>query len=188
MGGITTVLTAPEEYPVPKRNGTDYFTIFLAGGITGCTDWQSRAISLFQNNHTMKYIKDNHHREILLMNPRRANFDVTDISQSDVQITWERQMLQRADLIMFWFDDGETRNLIRPVQPISLYELGKYTARKPDRLVVGCDSDYTRKYDVTFQSHLEGIQVFETIGDVVSATCMMAAQLIRHQSRGDDYA
>ena len=120
---------APHKVEVNKKS------IFLAGGITGCPDWQKKVV---------EKIKD---LDIVIYNPRRANFDVSDTNASKIQIEWEHNMLRKADVISFWFCK-ET------IQPITLYELGAHTiTSKP--LIIGMDNDYERRKDVEIQTKLE---------------------------------
>jgi hypothetical protein len=106
-------------------------TLFLAGGITGCPDWQAEAVETLKS------------WDITLINPRRSNFDVTDKKMEEEQIRWEYFHLNKADAILFWFPK-ET------VCPITLYELGRWiTSGKP--IFVGCDPEYTRKRDLEIQ-------------------------------------
>jgi len=172
---IVRILTAPEAYT--NTTSIRDFRIFLAGGITNCEDWQSEAIERFQGGDFAKELERRWNRNIVLMNPRRPDFDIQDISQSDIQLQWEREMLEQADLVMFWFAKGLT--IPQPVQPISLYELGKYTARKKDRLIIGSHPEYSRVYDVTYQSKLEGLTVLDSLSDVVTVTLLYTSQRFR---------
>lgn len=120
---------APNKVEVSKKS------IFLAGGITGCPDWQKELV---------EKLKD---LDIVIYNPRRAKFDTSDPSASKIQIEWEHEMLKKADVISFWFCKEE-------IQPITLYELGAHTkTSKP--LIIGMDKGYKRRSDVETQTKLE---------------------------------
>ncbi len=110
--------------------------IFLAGGITGCNNWQ-------------KYIIDNLRNEndnLILFNPRRNNFDITDKSIEEKQIKWEFKHINYiCDQVLFWFCE-ET------LCPIVLYELG--TQICCDSLYLGIHPNYKRKRDIEIQSKL----------------------------------
>jgi hypothetical protein len=121
--------------------------VFLAGGITGCPDWQTELIDLIEPE-----LDPN--QPYILANPRRLVWDMN--SDSNDQIAWEYMWLDRADIISFWFPH-ET------LCPITLYELADVTRRvmidqdsQGDRLelVVGAHSDYQRRYDIEKQSQL----------------------------------
>lgn len=122
-----------------------YPAVFLAGGITGCPDWQSKMVAL------LKDIPDG-----VLMNPRRKNFDVTQKDVSREQITWEFNHLWKSDIIVFWFSKDT-------IQPIVLLELGSRLAQvylnkdgyvlRPE-LLIGIEPGYSREEDVIIQSEL----------------------------------
>lgn len=122
-------ITCPDVY-VPGKN----FSLFIAGGISGCSDWQPEM---------MKRFKD---VDIDLINPRRCNFDITNPKMSEEQINWEHKHLELADAILFWFP-------FETLCPITLFELGKYAASdKP--IFVGCHPAYGRAFDVKHQLSL----------------------------------
>ncbi len=133
------LIIAPMERPAIHEN-----TLFLAGGITNCPDWQETVI----NNL--------HDCDVTVFNPRRREFDVTDPSATEIQIAWEFEKLREATAILFWFPE-ET------LCPIVLFELGAHLERDVP-LFIGCHSRYTRKKDVEIQTKLarHGYQI--TIG------------------------
>ncbi|MEE9215618.1 MAG: nucleoside 2-deoxyribosyltransferase domain-containing protein [Thermodesulfobacteriota bacterium] len=108
--------------------------IFLAGGITNCPDWQQEV---------RKGLED---LEFSLFNPRRENFPINKPSASYYQIKWEYNRLQLSDLITYWFAK-ET------IQPIVLYELGKFMDSNYD-ILIGIHPEYPRKQDVEIQTGL----------------------------------
>jgi hypothetical protein len=109
-------------------------SLFLAGGITGCPDWQSQVVPLLAE------------QPLTLLNPRRTNFPIHDPSASVQQIEWEHRHLHRASAILFWFP-------CETLCPITLYELGAWSmTSKP--LFVGTHSDYRRRLDVVVQTWL----------------------------------
>ena len=123
-------IECPKIYKENKKEKS----LFLAGGITGCLDWQSELVELLE--------KEN----ITLLNPRRKNFPVGDLNASRNQIAWEYNHLRKADAISFWFTK-ET------LCPITLYELGKISAGSK-KLFVGVHQEYSRKQDVEIQTEL----------------------------------
>lgn len=123
-------------------------SIFLAGGITGCSDWQS---------DLKDKIKD---IDIIIYNPRRKDFPINDPKAAEAQITWEYQMLRKADAISFWFGP-ET------IQPIVLFELGSWVVSdKP--ILVGVDPKYQRKQDVEIQTKLArpGLKIASSLDEL----------------------
>lgn len=127
-------IECPEEKPTSSLEKK----LFLAGGITNCSNWQLEIIKLLENEN------------IIVFNPRRDNFDITDPKASDFQIEWEFNHLKTADIILFWFCP-ET------LCPIVLFELGTHSerARRGEvQIFVGCHPEYKRKYDVVKQMQL----------------------------------
>jgi len=122
-------IEAPEEYLGNERS------LFLAGGITGCRNWQADLTGLLENE------------DIVLLNPRRTNFPMHDKKAALEQIGWEHTYLRRADAVSFWFPK-ET------VCPITLYELG-VQMMKHKSLFIGVHPEYERKLDVEIQTRLE---------------------------------
>ncbi|MEI7718356.1 MAG: nucleoside 2-deoxyribosyltransferase domain-containing protein [archaeon] len=109
-------------------------SLFLAGGISGCKIWQNDLVKLLEDT------------SLVLINPRRKNFDIKDLTLEKKQITWEYEHLERASAVSFWFP-SET------VCPITLYELGKISQTdKP--LFIGIDRNYTRINDISIQTKL----------------------------------
>jgi hypothetical protein len=131
-------IEAPEPIDSLRLSATP--KVFLAGGITGCEDWQRKAVNRLWE------IPD-----LIVFNPRRASFDVTDPTTAETQITWEWQALKLADVIFFWFPACDAKIT---VQPIALFELGRWSGR-PDPFVVGADEHYPRRFDIVQQLRLE---------------------------------
>ena len=113
--------------------------LFLAGGITGCPDWQQELVVRLQD------------LQVVLLNPRRANFPIGNPKAASQQIEWEHRHLRKADAIIFWFP-SET------LCPITLYELGAWSVyrdeRGPKPLFIGVHPEYQRRQDVEIQTRL----------------------------------
>jgi len=133
-------------------------SIFLAGGITNCPNWQNEVIEkLFD-------IPD-----LVIFNPRRDNFDTGDEKESDVQIEWEFKHLEKADMILFWFSEGS-------LNPITLFEYGLWgrlrlpTQGNVRRIFVGTHPNYPRSFDVRKQTSLAcGPTVYSSIDELVQS-------------------
>lgn len=121
-------IEAPNNYDPRDKS------LFLAGGITGCPDWQSEMLGKIQ------------HLPITVFNPRRVNFPIDDPTAAMEQITWEFEHLRKAEAISFWFPH-ETMN------PIVLYELGAWSMTNK-KLFVGTHPKYQRLQDVVIQTKL----------------------------------
>lgn len=126
------ILQCPGSYDGPDP------LLFLAGGISGCPDWQEEMISMVRNANMSK--------EVVLVNPRRVGFDITNSGMSEEQIVWEHHYLELSAGVSFWFPK-ET------LCPITLFELGKVAAQGK-KIYVGCHPDYPRVFDVKKQLQL----------------------------------
>lgn len=118
----------------PNTCKEDGRSIFIAGGITGCENWQNKLVD------SLKYEK------IIIYNPRRNGMQKRDKDIKEEQITWEYNHLRKADAISFWFPG-------RGQCPITLYELGAWSMTEK-QIFVGVDKDFWRKADVEFQTKL----------------------------------
>ena len=150
LGGRTAAL-CPEHSPrpatvdrsgyieAPHRHAPDGRpTVFLAGGIQSCEDWQSQARTVLADVPGL-----------VVLNPRRADFPLGNPDAEAEQVAWESEHLRIADLILFWFPRSVSH------QPIALFELGLATQRW-SRLVVGADPAYLRRNNIVEQlSHLQ---------------------------------
>lgn len=134
------IITAPDELP---GLCSSELNIFLAGGITGCPDWQTP---------TAKRLAAATHADTNIMTPRRPyDMDMRDPKLSHQQIYWEHQALIASDIILFWFP-------AEGLCMITLFELGKELGRNEKDIYVGVHPDYARKLDVEIQSRLEGVR------------------------------
>lgn len=122
-------IEAPQRYE-PQPGDT---SVFLAGGIRGCHNWQQEMVRLLRES------------DLVVLNPRRTTFP-DEPAAAAAQIQWEHEHLRKANAIIFWFPH-ET------LCPITLYELGAWSmTSKP--LFVGVHPNYQRKLDVEIQSAL----------------------------------
>jgi hypothetical protein len=124
-------------------------SLFLAGGITGCPDWQTEAVRVLSDV------------AVTLLNPRRPHFPIDDPAAAAEQIRWEHDALRQATAILFWFP-AET------LCPIALYELGAWSMTgKP--LFVGTHPDYRRRTDVVIQTALArpDVTVVDSLAGVI---------------------
>ena len=128
------------------RDDGDSPAVFLAGGISGCADWQSEMMELLDET------------ALTLLNPRRADFPMDDPTAARTQIAWEYRHLQAADAALFWFP-------CETLCPITLFELGAWS-RSDKPLFVGTHPDYQRRLDVIVQLSLARpeVAVVDTLG------------------------
>ena len=110
-------IKAPERY----EHNPDQRTVFLAGGITNCPDWQ---------------------REI----PKAlTEIDTSNPAMEQEQIEWEHQHLLQSHAYLFWFCE-ET---VCPITLFELGKVaGLFPAKS---LFVGTHPKYSRKRDIDFQ-------------------------------------
>ena len=95
--------------------------------------------------------------------PMSPNFPINDPTASEQQITWEYQQLRDADIISFWFSVGS-------LNPIVLYELGRWGNSSNKKIVIGVDKEYERKQDVVIQTKLSRpeVSVCESINSFIN--------------------
>ncbi|GAB5387307.1 MAG: hypothetical protein Alpg2KO_02750 [Alphaproteobacteria bacterium] len=123
-------IEAPAEYTLTGAS------VFIAGGISNCPDWQAPLCKRIGEQ-----------TGLTMLNPRRADFDISRSEESRIQIEWEHQALRDATGILFWFPR-------QTLCPITLLELG--AALQWDKpLWIGCDPDYARIFDVEMQTRLQ---------------------------------
>ena len=140
------VVTAPEEYVMQPGE----ISVFLAGGITNCPNWQKEVIDIIANKYTINAM------DIVIFNPRRDNFPIGDKTAAYKQIQWEFDALERCDIFSMYFSSGESD------QPICMYELGRNIMRMQmrfpgdweERIVISVEDGYRRKQDVLIQTEL----------------------------------
>lgn len=142
----------------PETYNGNLKSIFLAGGITGCRDWQMEMVVFLS------------HLDIAIFNPRRKNFPIQDPSAAEKQIKWEHEHLTKTNFISFWFCP-ETLN------PIVLYELG-YWITSDKTIFIGVDPDYQRRQDVEIQSSLvrPNLEIVYSVLDLTDQICKYFSQ------------
>lgn len=139
-------IITPENSLVPSSSDV---TVFLAGGITGCENWQNEVISKLMELSEYYFLD-----RLAIYNPRCETFDINDCSAEVNQIRWEYARLKTCDIFSAFFQASES------LQPISLYELGKNSVRRdPTTCVVTVQKGYKRERDVLIQCALERIPV-----------------------------
>ncbi len=147
-----TLLQHPRYVEAPKEAGAlSTKSVFLAGGITGCPGWQEpMASALIEGT-----------KNLVVFNPRRANFPIHDPKAAEAQITWEHRHLRASSAVSFWFCKDT-------VQPIVLYELGAWSMTSKS-IFVGVEPGYPREQDVRIQTRLirPEVQIASTLDGLV---------------------
>jgi hypothetical protein len=118
----------------PSAEKAKFKTLFLAGGITNCPDWQAEIARRLED------------RDITIHDPRRRKFPKGRAAERK-QIQWEYERLRSADLVSFWFPSES-------LDPITLFELGSALERNA-KLVIGVHPGYQREFDVKTQVSLK---------------------------------
>lgn len=138
MNNMAQVITAPSiEIPM-------FTSVFLAGGITNCKEWQKEVIENLE------------YEDVSLFNPRQEHFDVSDKTASYKQILWEFERLEEMNIFSMYFCNDNSD------QPICMYELGRNIIRIQNRfpsdwekrIVISVEDGYRRKSDVFIQTEL----------------------------------
>lgn len=123
--------------PHKERNKS----LFLAGGITNCPNWQLELVDKLKDT------------DLIVFNPRRENFPIGDPNAAYEQIKWEYKQFLNCKLHSFWFSRGS-------LNPIVLFEYGRWSYiairfwQYFRKVFVGIDPEYERKQDVEIQTKL----------------------------------
>jgi nucleoside 2-deoxyribosyltransferase len=132
--------------------------IFTAGSIEmgKATPWQDKLVKLFSDRD-----------DIVFFNPRRADWnsswvqDPTPGTQFHTQVSWELDHIEKADLVIFYFDP-------KTQSPITLLELGHCLGQdKP--ILVCCPDGYFRKGNVVIICERHNIKVMNTFDELATA-------------------
>lgn len=129
-----TVITPPTSLPM----GFSPLRVFLAGSIEmgRAEEWQTRMIAALA------------HLPIVILNPRRADWDPTWVQSKDNpafrgQVEWELDAMEQSDVILMYLAPGTA-------SPISLMELGlhAFSGTSTAELIVCCPDGFARKGNV----------------------------------------
>lgn len=131
--------------------------LFLAGSIEMGTaeQWQ-------------RWVIDNlHDVDGVIFNPRRVDWNASwkqDISDPNfnLQVTWELQAMEAADLVLFYFDPATK-------SPITLMELGLVASNAPECAIVVCPDGFYRKGNVDIVCRRYGISQMSDLPTAMEA-------------------
>ena len=139
--------------PEPLRLDSPKPRVFLGGSIEmgKAIDWQKEVTRALTD------------LEVLICNPRRKAWDTSwpntiDFAPFREQVEWELEALERADLILFYFDPDTKA-------PITLLELGLHARRKA---IVCCPEGYWRKGNVDIVCLKYGIEQAATLEKLIT--------------------
>jgi hypothetical protein len=128
--------------------------IFLAGSIEQNT----------ADNWQQKITQNIDHQYINILNPRRKDWDSSwkeDILNPNFneQVNWELQGLERADLIVMYFDPLTK-------SPVSLLELG--LSANSGKIVVCCPAGYWKKGNVDIVCKKYAIPQIDSLTELIT--------------------
>lgn len=170
------LITAPNEslYDLPDYP-EEKLRIFLAGGITGCRDWQKECVEWLD-----EILYNDNERNVLVYNPRRDIWDMNNPSATYQQIKWEFRNLEKMDIFSMYFCTSDTS-----VGPMCFYELGRYICRMQmrfpnswqKRIIISTDKGYSRADDVCYQTMFagDGIRINENVTPKTHAWAILNA-------------
>lgn len=125
--------TGQVDFPEMSRQVRDR-SIYLAGGIKGCPDWQQEAMTLLSGMN------------LEVENPRIDSFVRGDNAEYRSLVRKNRLTLDSCESVVVWFPKDQ-------LTPVALLELGSLVASaKP--LFVGIEPGYKRQIDVEIQTEL----------------------------------
>lgn len=151
------IIKSPEALPDPS-----YLSIFLAGGISNCADWQEDVAERLAQE-----------TDAIIFNPRRLDFDMTAYEEvSRMQIIREWHALRMSTVNLFWLPE-ET------LCPITLLEYGSAIERlHAGAVMCGTHPDYQRRFDVKMQNELRhGTHIYDDLDELVEQTIMLLKSL-----------
>lgn len=153
------IFRAPEQIPVGLTQSKK--TLFLAGSIDmgKAKEWQTQMEVALKDE------------EVVICNPRRLDFDATQIYSEDnpymvEQIEWELEHIEISDVVVFVFDENG-------LAPITLYELGLvskevYTCNKVG--IVYCPHGYWKRANVIVNSMFYDFIIVHSMEELIEQT------------------
>lgn len=125
-------------------------SLFIAGGIKGCPDWQTGFC---------ESIRD---AGLTVHNPRRADFSIDSVLGYAASLRGTHETLMKSETIAFWFPKES-------INPVVLYELG-IASMTGKKLFVGVDPGYFRQDDVRIQTGLvrDDVSIVYSLDDLAA--------------------
>lgn len=147
-------------------------SVFLAGGITNCPEWQDEIIELLKPFEFG-----------VVFNPRRKKFPINNIFAAEEQIVWEYNALNKSDVFSMWFCNSDSD------QPICMYELGKHLEHRFNNndlsnVIIGIEPGYKRENDVRIQTKLVSEELSNRItNNIYDHSCNIITALSNASSK-----
>lgn len=140
-------LSCPQRLETKKTN----YHVFLAGPIQGAPNWQ----------HSIEDA-DN----ITFLSPRRTSYDNFNYSE---QVSWERDHLLSADIVVFWIPKPIEKIEGRDYAQTTRTEFGEYLARGK-KVIFGCYEGFSgERYFQTKLTEYGCGEVLHSLEEVISA-------------------
>ena len=136
--------------PIPEKGKS----VFFAG-----------SIEMGKANNWQQYLIDNiDHSNLLILNPRRKDWDNSwkeekGNPQFAEQVNWELAALEKTDLIVMYLDPGTK-------SPISLLEFGLFA--KTGKMIVCCPVGFWKKGNVDVVCERYGIKQVESLDEMLN--------------------
>lgn len=151
-------IKAPGILPSAILKNPAIVKIFTAGSIEmgKAEKWQDKLVRLFEYSD-----------HVLFLNPRRDDWDSSWIqdptpgTKFHEQVSWELDHIELSDIVVFYFDP-------KTQSPITLLELG-HCLGADKTVIVCCPDGYFRKGNVVITCKRHGIEVLNTIDELVTA-------------------
>ncbi|KAK7178573.1 hypothetical protein PSPO01_15372 [Paraphaeosphaeria sporulosa] len=139
----------------PTKADFGRFLVFTAGSIEmgRAIQWQKMLV-----NHLCNL-------PITVANPRRGYWNpAVNASDKDrefrKQVNWEAKGLESTTIICFFFDHAT-------MSPVTMFELGVWTAKTKDRVVVCCNKEFWRSGNIMMHCEKFGLPYVETFAELV---------------------
>ena len=156
----------PLFFPPARPTLTDQRLVFLGGSIEmgKAIDWQSILAAALLAQHP----------QLQIANPRRQDWDSSweqriDNPHFNEQVNWELDHIERADLVVFFFQPDT-------YSPITLLELGKRLEHPEARhnTLVCCPPGFWRRGNVEIVCHRAGVGVLSSLEELTHAALAWA--------------
>lgn len=116
------------------RDSKKKWKVFLAGPIQGAPDWQGE-IGQYIDLESVEWLS-----------PRRDNYEMTDSNYDTMQIDWETDALNYADIILVWIPEPVKNIYGRSYAQTTRFEIAENLAHGK-KMIIGTYKDFPgRKY------------------------------------------
>lgn len=154
----------PQVYKELKKQ----MPIFIAGSITGASDWQPVVVDAMQEY------------DVVTLNPRRDDWVEGDTSfDMGAQIAWEEAHLEKADIVFFYFEPGT-------LSQVTMLELGVILGAGVHTVVVTCPPEFSKYLNIQMMCARFGLRVHTSLDRGIKALQRKVAQF--HEDERNELA